>query len=381
MLRAASYNCRFCLPPASTLAANSPSTAATLALIANELSGITPQDLRQPDVRTVRAEGPHDEFTELADAVAALKRTARQGLHDADERQAQLETTSALLDSVVENIPLTLFVKRASDLRYTLLNKAGESLLGRSREEVIGRDPRVLKSGRHDSAFYREMWRDIELHGNWRGEIWNRRKNGQDYPEWLRISVVKNKEGHTTHHVAHFTDISDRKVTEAQIQRLAFFDSLTGLPNRLLAQDRLRAACASARRHNRRVGLLLIDIDHFKDINDSLGHQHGDALLKLVSERLRLALRSEDTVARVGGDEFLVVLPDLQHDETAATVAADLLQSFDEPLAVSRRQLATVRELLGAPTCKAPFADPNACSSPLILGPQGGQALGQGLAA
>ncbi|MEW9898759.1 EAL domain-containing protein [Chitinivorax sp. PXF-14] len=264
--------------------------------------------------------------------------------YDVSERelnQSQIAAAShqlALTGEVIENSVDAIMITDAHNSILSV-NRAFTQITGYHADEVVGFSPHLLASGRHDRTFYTTMWESLRAQGRWEGEIWNRRKNGQDYPEWLRISVVKNKEGHTTHHVAHFTDISDRKVTEAQIQRLAFFDSLTGLPNRLLAQDRLRAACASARRHNRRVGLLLIDIDHFKVINDSLGHQHGDALLKLVSERLRLALRSEDTVARVGGDEFLVVLPDLQHDETAATVAADLLQSFDEPLAVSNHTL------------------------------------------
>src|SRR5690606_211797 len=186
-----------------------------------------------------------------------------------------------------------------------------------------GETPRLLQSGRHGSDFFRAMWAELIDSGNWQGEIWNRRKNGEIFPVWVTISAVRNERDDPTHYVAVFTDITKLKQSEEELERLAHFDPLAGLPIRLLLQSRLELAVEQAQRRRHHVGVLFIDLDDFKKINDSLGHIIGDELLVAVSSRLRERVRSEDTLARLGGDEFVVLLEELPRAETAATVARD----------------------------------------------------------
>ena len=195
------------------------------------------------------------------------------------------------------------------------VNRAFSELTGYSAEEAVGRTPKLLASGRHDAAFYAAMWAEIHRSGSWKGEIWNRHKNGQIRPQWLTISAVPNGDGAVaTHYVATMTDISDLKAAEAQIRLLAFYDDLTQLPNRRLLLDRLQQALAACERSGRRGALLLIDLDNFKELNDTWGHDHGDLLLQLVAQRLNGCIREMDTAARLGGDEFVVMLTDLSED-------------------------------------------------------------------
>jgi diguanylate cyclase (GGDEF)-like protein/PAS domain S-box-containing protein len=191
------------------------------------------------------------------------------------------------------------------------VNKAFAETTGYTTEEVIGQTPRLLKSGRHDAEFYREMWETLLSTGIWQGEIWDRRKNGEIYPKWLSISAVKGDDGVVTHYVGSHIDITERKASEEKIQHLAFYDHLTDLPNRLLLMDRLEQALASCARIGRTGSLLFIDLDNFKNLNDTLGHDIGDLLLKQATQRLESCIREGDTVARLGGDEFVVMLLDL----------------------------------------------------------------------
>src|SRR5450759_4997522 len=200
------------------------------------------------------------------------------------------------------------------------VNKAFTETTGYTAEEVVGQTPRLLKSGRHDSEFYRVMWETIDRTGSWQGEIWDRRKSGEIYPEWLNISAVKGNDGVVTHYVGAHVDITERKAAEEEIENLAFYDPLTGLPNRRLLMDRLQHTLASSARSGRKGALLFIDLDNFKDINDTLGHDIGDLLLQQTAQRLESCLRESDTVARLGGDEFVVVLEGLsEHVLEAAT--------------------------------------------------------------
>jgi diguanylate cyclase (GGDEF)-like protein/PAS domain S-box-containing protein len=213
------------------------------------------------------------------------------------------------------------------------VNKAFTAITGYSAEEAVGETPSLLASGRHDSAYYAAMTHALETTGAWHGEIWNRRKNGEVYPEWLSISAVKDDAGVTTHFVAIFTDISDRVHAQAQIDTLAFYDPLTHLPNRRLLIDRLDQALHVSTRHVRKNALLFIDLDSFKTLNDTVGHFQGDALLVQVAQRLRTCIREGDTVARLGGDEFVVILEDLSEDDIEAatqaeTVGDKILKSF-----------------------------------------------------
>lgn len=200
-----------------------------------------------------------------------------------------------------------------TDAQHLILrvNRAFTEITGYTAEEVIGHTPSRLKSGRQDARFYEAMWQTIHATGSWQGEVWNQRRNGEIYPEWLTVTAVKGSTGQVTHYVGTLMDISSRKAAEEEIQYLAFYDSLTQLPNRRLLLDRLQRALATGSRSHRQGALLFIDLDNFKTLNDTLGHDMGDSLLQQVALRLRDAVREGDTVARLGGDEFVVMLEDL----------------------------------------------------------------------
>ncbi|MCX7156886.1 MAG: EAL domain-containing protein [Rhodocyclales bacterium] len=200
------------------------------------------------------------------------------------------------------------------------VNRAFTVSTGYPAAEVIGQTPRLLRSGRHDAAFYAAMWGSLKSTGAWQGEIWDRRKNGEIYPKWLSISSVKREDGVVTHFVGMHQDITERKIAEERIKELAFFDSLTHLPNRTLLLDRLQQAMTASSRNGSYGSLLFIDLDNFKTLNDTLGHDMGDLLLRQVAQRLAGSVREGDTVARLGGDEFVVVLGSLSANiEEAAT--------------------------------------------------------------
>ncbi|MDX1268289.1 MAG: diguanylate cyclase, partial [Oceanisphaera sp.] len=202
-------------------------------------------------------------------------------------------------------------------------NRAFTAITGYSQEEVIGKKTSLLSSGRHDAAFYQAMWQQLIETGRWQGEIWNRRKNGEIYPEWLSISAVRTPQGQITHYVAAIDDITERKATEARIQHLAFFDALTGLPNRSLLLDRVQHAMQTGARSGHYTALLFLNIDSFKSINELHNHHTGDQLLCLYAKRLTGAARVSDTVARLGADEFVVMIESLGRDYQAAANQAE----------------------------------------------------------
>ncbi|AMK79245.1 hypothetical protein JT25_022625 [Methylomonas denitrificans] len=191
------------------------------------------------------------------------------------------------------------------------VNQAFTQTTGFLPAEVIGQTPRILKSGLHDADFYKEMWSKIAQSGSWQGEIWNRRKNGETYPELLTITAVKNERGEVTNYIATINDITERKYSEDKIKQLAYYDQLTQLPNRTLLHDRLKKAFAVSARSGLHGALLFIDLDNFKTLNDTLGHHVGDLLLQQVAQRLLVSVREGDTVARIGGDEFVIILENL----------------------------------------------------------------------
>ncbi len=203
------------------------------------------------------------------------------------------------------------------------VNQAFTGITGYSAEEAVGKNTSLLKSGRHSRAFFGALWHDLLRHGVWQGELWNRRKNGEVYPQWLGISAVRGVQGEVTHYVGMLSDITVRKAAEAEIRQLAFYDSLTNLPNRRMLTDRLKQALASARRNQSHGALLFIDLDHFKTLNDTMGHAQGDFLLQQVAVRLNAAIREGDTVARLGGDEFVVMLQNLDANATDAASQAE----------------------------------------------------------
>ncbi len=216
------------------------------------------------------------------------------------------------------------------------VNQAFTESTGYTSEEAVGQTPRLLKSGRHSAAFYRAMWETINRTGTWQGEIWDRRKNGEIYPKWLTITAVKGNGGGVTHYVGSHIDITERKAAEEEVKHLAFYDPLTRLPNRRLLLDRLRQALASSLRSGRKGALLFVDMDNFKTLNDTLGHDIGDMLLQHVAQRLESCVREGDTVARLGGDEFVVMLEDLNPKDIEAAaqteaVGEKILASLNQP--------------------------------------------------
>jgi diguanylate cyclase (GGDEF)-like protein/PAS domain S-box-containing protein len=230
-----------------------------------------------------------------------------------------------------------------TDARRVILrvNTAFSQITGYSAEDAIGNTPRILQSNRHDRAFYDAMATTLETEGSWIGEIWSRRKNGEEYPEWLSISAVKDDAGHTTHFVAIFSDITERVDALVQIDTLAFYDPLTHLPNRRLLLDRLEQALHASTRHARKSALLFVDLDNFKTINDTLGHHQGDQLLVQVAQRLKTCIRDGDTLARLGSDEFVVMLEDLSEDDIEAatqseTVGGNILSAFHQDFALDQ---------------------------------------------
>jgi diguanylate cyclase (GGDEF)-like protein/PAS domain S-box-containing protein len=205
------------------------------------------------------------------------------------------------------------------------VNKAYTDITGYTAEETIGQTPKMLQSGRHDAAFYRSMWETVNRTGGWQGEVWDRRKNGEEYQKWLNISAVKDEKGCVTHYVGTHYDITERKTAEEKIKELAFFDPLTHLPNRTLLQDRLKQAMTASNRNSNFGAVLFIDLDDFKTLNDTLGHDKGDLLLQEVAQRLTACVREGDTVARLGGDEFVVVLGNLNADLQEAATQTEVI--------------------------------------------------------
>jgi len=210
------------------------------------------------------------------------------------------------------------------DANIIKVNHAFEMITGYSQEEVLGKNPRLLSSGRHDKAFYRTMWEAINREGRWSGELWDRRRDGEIYPKWLTITAVKNRDK-VTHYVAVFMDITGRKKAEEEIYSLAFFDPLTHLPNRRLLMDRMHIALGQSDRSRHCGALMFLDLDHFKVLNDTKGHEFGDQMLIEVARRLSLCVRDSDSVARFGGDEFVVLLEGLSVNENEAVVQAGLV--------------------------------------------------------
>jgi diguanylate cyclase (GGDEF)-like protein/PAS domain S-box-containing protein len=223
------------------------------------------------------------------------------------------------------------------------VNKSFTRITGYSSEDVIGESPRIFQSGRHGQDFYYAMWERLNTTGAWEGEVWNKRQNGEIFPEYLTISTVQDSDGIVTHYVATFTDITQKKAAAEEIERLAYYDPLTGIPNRRFLQDRLKPALAASQRNGCHGALLFIDLDNFKTLNDTLGHDMGDLLLKQVAERLESCVRECDTVARLGGDEFVLLLEDLSEQALDAATQAKfigrkVLDLFKQPFKIVEQE-------------------------------------------
>jgi diguanylate cyclase (GGDEF)-like protein/PAS domain S-box-containing protein len=247
--------------------------------------------------------------------------------------EAQLGLAAQVFEQSGEGIMIT-----DAQCNIVMINQAFTTVTGYSEAEVMGQNPRMLSSGRHDRAFYGAMWEAIATQGRWQGEVWNRRKDGSLYPELLSIIRVFDKKGEVSHYIGISSDITQHKAAQERIQRLAHFDPLTGLPNRALLNDRISHEFSVAQRHHTQVVVMFVDLDHFKNVNDTLGHRIGDALLIAVATRLKSTVRDVDTVSRQGGDEFVLILPDTDADG-AAHVAGKLLEAFAQPYQIESFEL------------------------------------------
>jgi len=271
-----------------------------------------------------------DSFNEMADRFNAMLEERKLAEEELAKSANELRITATAFNSQ-EGILIT-----DKDGVILKVNQSLTETTGFSTEELLGQKPRILSSGRHDADFYRRMWESVSRTGLWRGEIWDRRKDGEIRPKWLTITAVKGDDGIVTNYIGSLIDITERKAAEEKIQDLAFYDHLTHLPNRRLLMDRLQQALTSCTRSRLSGALLFIDLDNFKVLNDTLGHYFGDLLLTQVAQRLKSCIREGDTVARLGGDEFVVILEMLGEDTTEAasqteTIGEKILDSLSKP--------------------------------------------------
>ncbi len=243
---------------------------------------------------------------------------------------AQLKTAAAVFNATQEGIMTT-----NAKLEITAVNPAFTKITGYEEHEVLGQRPNILSSGKHDKHFYEQMWSTLNSHGQWASEIWNKRKDGTLYPEWLAISVVHDDKGLVQQYVAILSDMTERKAQEEQIEYQAYYDVLTGLPNRTLLLERIEQDIKRMSRTHHQSAVLFIDLDRFKRVNDTMGHEAGDALLISVAKRLNGLLRKSDTLSRFGGDEFVLLLSQIAHPDHAAQVADKIVKALSEPFVIN----------------------------------------------
>ncbi|OIQ82782.1 cyclic di-GMP phosphodiesterase Gmr [mine drainage metagenome] len=275
----------------------------------------------------------------LANIEAEYIRELEQALKERDEVLALSTRRQRLAAKVFESTNEAIFVTDA-DQRIESVNPAFTQITGYAAREALGRKPSVLASGRHDGAFYQSMHRALALTGHWQGEIWNRRRDGAIYVEWISINAVKDDAGKITNYVAVFSDITQRKAAEERLSFLAQHDALTGLPNRVLLDDRLLHAISHAQRNGQKLAVVFLDLIDFKKVNDSVGHHVGDQLLQAVARELSACVRAGDTVARLGGDEFVVLLEEIGADDDVPLIAKKILAAVSRPVALEGRQVA-----------------------------------------
>lgn len=270
----------------------------------------------------------YDDAGNLVGTIGSARNITREKqLEQENEKaRAQAQLAADVFEQSSEGIVIT-----DNEEKILLVNRAFSNVTGYRAEEVLGQTPRLLKSNRHDDAFYQEMWRCLLGNGRWQGELWNRRKNGEIYPEMATISVVRDGVGEITNYLAVFSDISGIKESQQRLDYLSWHDPLTDLPNRQMFNSYLTQAIPRAHRGRHQLALLSIDLDYFKDVNDSFGILTGDSLLKLVAQRLKDRMRANDFIARSGGDEFIILLEDIEDPSIIALVAEDIMNHLRQP--------------------------------------------------
>ncbi len=268
---------------------------------------------------------------------------------DITERK-QAEETMRLAASIYQSSMEAILVTDERN-RIVDVNLAFTRITGYTLSEITGQDPSILQSGRHDDAFYREMWRAIHDDGHWQGEIWDRRRNGDVYAKWVNISVIRHADGSVYRHIAQFSDITEKKRQDELIWTQANYDALTSLPNRRLFQDRLEVEIRKSNRTGSPIALLLIDLDRFKEINDTLGHAKGDVLLIEAARRINACVRDADTVARLGGDEFTVILPEVADTTDVERVAQEIIEELNKPFSLGGKEFGYISATVGITLC------------------------------
>ncbi|HEX8988096.1 MAG TPA: EAL domain-containing protein [Rhodocyclaceae bacterium] len=276
------------------------------------------------------------EFANLQKLLAELQ-VQREELERQNDELRRAESRLALHAKVFDHSAEAMIITDA-DNRIVEVNRAFSRLTGYAAEEVLGQDPRLLKSGRHDRDFYRELWAALASAGFWKGEIWNRRKNGEIYPEWAMISAVRNAAGETVNYFKVATDLGQHQAKE-ELRRLQRLDALTGLPNRMVLEDRAFEAIAHARQHNRLVALLYINIDNFRFVNESLGHLAGDEVLRTLANRFSQCVAGPNTVSRLSGDTFVILVDDLNDSIPVPQYVNEVLLSAAEAIAVGNTEV------------------------------------------
>lgn len=260
--------------------------------------------------------------------------------------QAFIKNSAISISKFPQDLPEKVFTKVSEGIMVTDLHKrivhvnpAFELVTGYEREEVLGKTPKVLQSGIHRQDFYQTMWEKMNLDGEWSGEIWNRRKNGEIYPEWLNITAIKDENGIVRNYCGIFSDLTDRKTSEDELKKMALTDSLTGTSNRYDFTERMQQLIKTSQKYELSHAILFLDLDRFKQINDSLGHDIGDLLLMSVAERIRGLLKNKDILARYGGDEFVVALTAIKHPREAASMAEKIIEVLETPFHLADEEI------------------------------------------
>lgn len=293
--------------------------------------------------------GAYIGLVSFADILVNIERNFNRELRDTlKEREQRLlisQQHQKLASKAFENTFEGIMVCDANNVIESV-NPAFSQITGFMAHEVIGKDPSILASGKHDPGFFQRLSATLAETGHWQGEIWNRKRNGEIIAVWMTINTVKDDDEKITNYVSIFSDITHRKAAEEQMHFLAYHDALTSLPNRILFNDRLKHAIAHASRHHTMVGVMMVDLDRFKQINDTLGHPAGDQLLQTVAQRLTGCIREEDTAARLGGDEFVLILEGITSLDDLASIAGKLVASLGQPVILGKQEI-TVTSSLG----------------------------------